>query len=97
MNTISLSSDIITSSSVIRDGKSYLTGVLVVTDGTNNATVTIYDNASAASGKVLYKTIISGSDLHNLDSIDFPVKADSGIYADISVATGSLEVIVYYM
>ena len=43
-----------TASTVISGVPHAFHGALVFTDGTNNATLTIYDNASAASGTVIH-------------------------------------------
>ena len=60
-------------------------GLIVITDGTNAATVTLYDNASAASGTVLAKMVVAGADSSKeLVVGECGVVANNGIYADVS-------------
>lgn len=67
----------------------------VLTDGTNAATVVLYDNASAASGTVLAKAICAGADRTMFISMDDNgCEASNGIYADVT-GTGA-EYIVHY-
>ncbi len=82
------SSDLLSASAVILNKDGYLAGCRVFTDGTNNATLTIYDNASAASGKVLDKIIVVGADymggVKEGDGAYKGIVARNGIYASIS-------------
>lgn len=50
------------STTVVRSGASILNVITATTDGTNNATVTVYDN-TAASGKVIAVVIVPGANL----------------------------------
>lgn len=73
----------------------FLRALTVLTNGTNDATVTLHDNATAASGTVLAKAIVAGADFTG--HITFPqrgVAASNGIYATLA-GTGC-ECIVYY-
>jgi len=76
----------------IKSGKTVLAAVLVLTDGSNDATLTIYDNTSASGTKLLEVTV-PAADRYAL----FPlwVRANNGLYADIS-GTGA-QYIVYYV
>lgn len=89
-----LSTGLITSSAVVSTHKDYLNGLLVVTDGTNTATVIVYDNASAASGTILAKLVVAGAS--NTSSF-LPVRgiqASNGLYVSIS-GTGAAAQVLY--
>ena len=51
----------ISSSQVVYSGKGYLTSLMVYTDGTNDATVTLYDSKTGASGSVLVIMPVAGT------------------------------------
>lgn len=61
-----------------------LTGILVITNGTNAATVILYDNASAASGSVLAEFVVAGADRYGGRDWCNPVHCINGIYAAVS-------------
>ena len=85
MNTTSKSSGLKTADGVIATGKTILTGVQVLSNLTADATLVLYDNATAASGNELFKVQLSGT----LDSTyysDINVRCDNGIYADVTGA-----------
>lgn len=82
-----------TADAAIKAAPGVLLGVVVLTDGTNDATLTIYDNASAASGDELFKAIVPAADRTLVARLG--VRATNGIYADIS-GTGAAY-IVYYL
>ena len=65
-------------------GPGYLTAVQIITDGTNNAKVILYDNASAAAGKVIFEATISGASHFGGRVFVPPVEVYNGIYADVS-------------
>jgi hypothetical protein len=91
----SISSDLITSdATVVIPRKTRLAGFIVFSDGTNLATVTLYDSASAKSGVVLAKALANASQPSSIQSFDNPVKCDNGIVVGVS-GTGA-GVIVYY-
>ena len=96
MTSPSYSSGLKTADGVIRASKGILTGVHLISDGTNDATLVIYDNASAGTGTEVFKITISGTD----DSIpiNLPnngVYCTNGIYADITTA-GTMSYIIYF-
>ncbi len=69
-------------------------GVLIITDGTNPATVVVHDHASAASGTELFSGVVAGAS--NFGSF-FPSKsinARLGIFVNVT-GTGA-KYIVYY-
>jgi hypothetical protein len=71
-----------------------LTSLQVIADGTNAATVILYDNASAASGNVLAKIIVDAGATYESMTWDAPIDALNGIYLDIS-GTGAECVVGY--
>lgn len=88
------SSDLLTTSGLIATGKNYLKGVKILTDGTNAATVIVYDNTTN-SGKVLYKGVVAGDQLAGpLDDFTHMVQAELGLYVVLS-GTGA-NAVVYF-
>jgi hypothetical protein len=89
------SSGLLIASSVVSTIPGTICGVLVIADGTNAATATVYDNnAGVASGTVLWKST-TGAGLY-LSGGMFPniIRNNTGIYVAIS-GTGA-NAIVYY-
>jgi len=64
-------------------GKGQLAAVQVLTNGTDNATVIIYDNTSA-SGTKLFEATLAGSENARLFDFSSPISFDTGAYLDIS-------------
>ena len=96
MSSPNYSSGLKTADGVIRVDKTIVTGVYINTDGANDATVVLYDNASAASGTEIFSQKVTGAD----DSIPFNLPDDgvyckNGVYADITTA-GTMSFIVYF-
>lgn len=81
-----------TTSKSLSVGPNLITGVLILTDGTNAATLTIYDNPSAASGTVIFKSVVAGATNSTYFVFPNPIKTLSGIYASIS-GTGASYII----
>ena len=82
-----------TTSGQIVTGNCYLTAVTVITDGTNDATVTLYDN-TAASGRKVAEFVIPGGDRQGGRNWVYPVFCYAGIYAEIS-GTGASCIVEY--
>lgn len=90
----SRSSGLKTSDASIATGKNRINAITLLGDGTNAASLIVYDNASAASGLVLAKvTALATARLTHI-IFENPVYAENGIYADVT-GTGA-EYIVYY-
>lgn len=83
-----------TASAAVTTQKSILGGVLIITDGTNDATIIIYDNASAASGTKVWEAVVTGSDNYGGGIFPHPIRCSKGIY--ISIAGTGASAIVYY-
>lgn len=86
------SSGLKTTSGIIKAVPCLLTGVLVITDGTNAATVILYDNASTNSGTVLWKCTVVGAAYFGGATFEIPVRAQKGVYMTIS-GTGANAVV----
>lgn len=88
MNFIAKSTGQLTASSLVNTGKGILTSVLVITDGTNPVTVTIYDNTSG-SGKMLAKFYVPGATGYGGRNWTVPVQYENGLYCTLSGTNGS--------
>lgn len=90
----SRSSGLKTADAAIQAQRSRVNAVTLLTDGTNAASVVLYDNPSAASGSVLAKVTAAGAQntVHVL--FENPVFAETGIYADVTGTNA--EYIVYF-
>jgi len=83
-----------TSDAAIVASGCYLSAIWAITDGTNNAKVIIYDNASAASGTVVGElTIVGASHFGGRDWL-YPIVMRNGIYVDVT-GTGASYIIEY--
>ncbi len=90
----SISSGIIASSSIVYAKPCKLTDLAVYTDGTNQVTVILYDNATTASGTVIGKVVVPGASLNGGLVIPTPVRALDGIYISLS-GTGGTAIVFY--
>ena len=79
----------------VLDHSVVVTGMILVTDGTNDCTATLYDHKSAASGTQLSPVLtVAGAD--NYGGAMLPeVEARNGVYADLTTS-GTCTVTVYY-
>lgn len=86
----SISSDLIaaTAATVVCARPTRLNSLVVVSDGTNTATAVIYDNASAASGKVVAKAVATSQCPTAVIVFDNPVRTDNGLTIAVT-GTGS--------
>lgn len=76
-------------------GKGMLSSVQAISDGTNTATVTIYDYDSAsASGDVLAKVVVPGAQGTISVSLGTPLRCDLGLVVVVS-GTGAGAIIGY--
>ena len=73
-----------TSDGAVRATPTRITGVSIITDGTNPADVILYDNASAASGTKLFEGGCAGATRSAWIHFDPAVKAENGVYLDIT-------------
>ena len=94
MQPTNKSTGVLSADTLIMTGRAILAGAQIITDGTNDATLIIYDN-TAGSGTEVFKQTVTGSD----DAIPYTlpdggVRCSTGLYADIS-GTGA-EFVIYY-
>ena len=90
----SRSSGLKTADASVATGRNRINAITLFADGTNAASVVVYDNASAASGLELGKvTALAGQGtVHVL--FENPVVAENGIYADVTGTNAAY--IVYF-
>jgi len=64
-------------------------GIVVMPDGTNDVTVSVYDNASAAAGTELVPTLtFAGDGGAQWFAPPYPIHCFNGIYVDVTVGGG---------
>lgn len=87
------SSGLQTSSGIVANGRNRINAITLVTDGTNAASILIYDN-TAASGTVVAKATASGA--QNTVHVVFPnpVIVDNGLYAAVT-GTGAAYIVYF--
>lgn len=81
------------SDALIFDGKCYLVSVLVITDGTNDATVSVHDALNAGSNQVFPVTVSGASDFGGRIWMP-PLEMRNGIYVNVS-GTGAKYIVEY--
>jgi len=74
-------------------GSANITAIQVITDGTNDGKVVVYDN-TAGSGKVVFECTVTGASHYGGRVFVPPIEVYTGIYADIS-GTGASYIIEY--
>ena len=79
--------------SLIYSNPCYITGVYIITNGTNDAKVIIYDNTTAA-GTVRWEQTVAGTDNYGGRDWSYPKRFDNGIYVDVT-GTGASYIIEY--
>lgn len=89
-----LTSGLKTADAAILNQSGHLHSLMVIADGTNAATVVLYDNASAASGTVLAKIIVDATSTFESFTALEGIECANGIYADVT-GTGA-EYVVHY-
>lgn len=95
MSATSISSGALASGSTttLFNGHNFLNSIVVTTDGTNAATVTVYDN-TAASGKVIAVITVPGASLGVSFVPNFALKVDIGLTVVVA-GTGATAYIGY--
>lgn len=82
-----------TASAAIVTGSGKLRGVIAEADGTNAATITVYDGTSAA-GTELCKIIVDATATYESLVFEHGISADTGIYLALS-GTGAAAIVLY--
>lgn len=89
-----VSSDLKTSDAAILTVAGSLCGVLITTDGANDATARIYDNKSAASGTTLFLGKVNATSHFGGAWFGDGLSFSNGIYVDVT-GTGASYIIYY--
>lgn len=89
----SRSSSLLTQDTLIFTGRNRINAVTVIADGTNAASLVVYD-ALTATGTVVAKVSIKATDTMQHVIFENPVLCETGIYADVTGTNA--EFIVYY-
>lgn len=90
----SISSGVLSASGVIFAGRQRVNAITIFTDGTNAATVDLYDNPVSASGVINVKAKCVGANLINHIIFENPVFFQSGLYANLT-GTGASFIVFY--
>jgi len=69
-------------------------GCEIITDGVNDAKVILYNNASAASGQIVFEGTVPGGNNFGGATFETTVRADLGLYLDIT-GTGAAAIIYF--
>ena len=80
---------------VLSAGPNTLSGLIAISDTVNPATVTVFDNASAASGTILARLTATVNTGANSLALVTPIRAENGITVQIT-GTGTPTGIVLY-
>lgn len=80
----STSSGLKSSDAVISARPCRIMSIIAVADGTNQATIDLYDNATAGSGTLLAKIVVDAGLTYELFHIDGGIAASNGAYLDLT-------------
>lgn len=76
-----------TADTLVATGVGYFHGIMVVTDGANTCTVTVYDNTSAAGTKMFPSVIVPAAASYGMAySFNPPRIFRTGLYVDITTS-----------
>jgi len=86
-----------TADALIKLGHGYLAGIMLVTDGTNAVTVSVYDGATATGTKLIPDWVVTTSSTDRAQYLQLPgaVQFGTGCFVDITTA-GTVAFVVYY-
>ena len=88
----------LTASGVISNCACDFRGFLIGTDGSNDPTVTFYDNTAASGNEVIPTATYDASAL-GLNGVTLPdrgIRCETGLYCEISISAGAVEVTVFW-
>ncbi len=89
----SISSGVLNADTLLATGRNRVNAITVITDGTNAATVDLYDNTTG-SGTIRAKGRCVGANLINHIIFENPVLFETGIYADVT-GTGASFIVFF--
>ena len=84
-----------TASAVAYNGQCWIAALEVITDGTNDATVILYDSCEGENGDKIWEVVVSGVDHYGGRSWAMPRRCKNGIYAAVS-GTGASFILEYF-
>lgn len=79
---------------VVKNSKTYLKSVALTGDGTNQATLIVYDNATTATGTVLAKLKTNAVGMTSSMEYSYPLRAEHGIVVVVS-GTGAEAIVSF--
>jgi len=94
MSTSARTSDLQTATTQVGVGANRINSLILFGDGTNAPTLTIYDHASAASGKVVAKIVGKTTDVYLPIVFTKPLYCENGIRA-VLAGTGASFIVHY--
>lgn len=90
----SVTSGELDTSTLVYTGACFISGIFIGTDGTNPATVTVYDNTAGSGKKICPPIVVAGATGYGGRNVIPMCKADNGIYVSLS-GTGAKVSIEY--
>lgn len=88
------SSGLKTADAAIRTAPGWFCGAEIITNAASDAAITVYDNASAASGTVLFQGTVAAAANFGGVTFPIPIRSVNGIYVDVS-GTGASYIIYF--
>ena len=88
------SSGLKTDDALIASGIKQLCGIMVITNGSNDATIILYDSGTGANGTVLFKATIASAANFGGATFTNVIRTTKGIYADVT-GTGAAYIVYY--
>ena len=82
-----------TADATVYTGTCFLVGVIILTDGSNDATAILYDN-TASSGTKIWEAKIVSSDQYGGGMLPYPIYCETGIRVDLT-GTGASAIVFY--
>jgi hypothetical protein len=93
---------LLTQSGKVTELSGHLYGVLIGTDGSNDPTVTFYDDAGPVQGSEIIPTVTYDASALGLNGVTLPTMLEKGVpftnglFVEIVIAAGNVEVMVFY-
>lgn len=84
----------VTTGTLVATGRNMLNGVIIGGDGTNAATITVYDNTAASGTKLVELVLEATSDRSRHFAFDNPIVAEVGLYVDVA-GTGATATVLF--